>query len=131
MFLPLSAVEECIELTAKDIREAHGRNLARVRGHLVPYVPLREEFAIEGTQPAVQQIVITQINGQQLGFVVDNVIGEHQTVIKSLGPMYRDVQCVSGATILGDGSVALILDIVYLMQKASDEGRVRQNEAGG
>ncbi len=129
--LPLSAVEECIELTAKDIREAHGRNLARVRGHLVPYVPLREEFAIEGTQPAVQQIVITQINGQQLGFVVDNVIGEHQTVIKSLGPMYRDVQCVSGATILGDGSVALILDIVYLMQKASDEGRVRQNEAGG
>nr|WP_320116767.1 chemotaxis protein CheA [uncultured Desulfuromonas sp.] len=129
--LPLSAVEECVELTAKDIRESHGRNLARVRGHLVPYVPLREEFAIAGTRPAVQQIVITQINGQQLGFVVDNVIGEHQTVIKSLGPMYRDVQCVSGATILGDGSVALILDIVYLMQKASDEGRVRQNEAGG
>ncbi len=122
--LPLSAVEECIELTAKDIQDAHGRNLAKVRGHLVPYVPLREEFAIDGKRPAVQQIVITQINGQQLGFVVDNVIGEHQTVIKSLGPMYRDVQCVSGATILGDGSVALILDIVYLMQKASEDGRV-------
>ncbi|WP_316348003.1 chemotaxis protein CheA [Desulfuromonas acetoxidans] len=124
--LPLSAVEECIELTAQDIHDSHGRNLAKVRGHLVPYVPLREEFAIDGNRPAVQQIVITQINGQQLGFVVDNVIGEHQTVIKSLGPMYRDVQCVSGATILGDGSVALILDIVYLMQKASEEGRVSQ-----
>nr|WP_320049352.1 chemotaxis protein CheA [uncultured Desulfuromonas sp.] len=126
--LPLTAVEECIELTAKDIHDAHGRNLARVRGHLIPYVPLREEFAIDSPQPAVQQIVITQINGQQLGFVVDNVIGEHQTVIKSLGPMYRDVQCVSGATILGDGSVALILDIVYLMQKAAEEGRMKANE---
>ncbi|EAT14635.1 chemotaxis protein CheA [Desulfuromonas acetoxidans] len=126
--LPLSAVEECVELTAQDIHDAHGRNLAKVRGHLVPYVPLREEFEIHGSPPAVQQIVITQINGQQLGFVVDNVIGEHQTVIKTLGPMYRDVQCVSGATILGDGSVALILDIVYLMQKASDEGRIKQGE---
>ncbi|WP_321532462.1 chemotaxis protein CheA [uncultured Desulfuromonas sp.] len=122
--LPLSAVEECIELTAKDIQDAHGRNLAKVRGHLVPYVPLREEFAIDGKRPAVQQIVITQINAQQLGFVVDNVIGEHQTVIKSLGPMYRDVQCVSGATILGDGSVALILDIVYLMQKAAEKNLI-------
>jgi two-component system chemotaxis sensor kinase CheA len=126
--LPLSTVEECVELTAKDIRDAHGRNLARVRGHLIPYVPLREEFAIDGKLPTVQQIVITQINGQQLGFVVDNVIGEHQTVIKSLGPMYRDVQCVSGATILGDGSVALILDIVYLMQKASEDGRMQRVE---
>ena len=121
--LPLTAVEECIELTAQNIHDAHGRNLACVRGQLVPYVPLREIFDIPGDLPAVQQIVITQINGQQLGFVVDNVIGEHQTVIKSLGPMYRDVQCVSGATILGDGSVALILDIVTLMQNASEDWR--------
>ncbi|WP_321533148.1 chemotaxis protein CheA [uncultured Desulfuromonas sp.] len=122
--LPLSAVEECIELTAKDIQDAHGRNLAKVRGHLVPYLPLRETFDIAGNLPAVQQIVITQINGHQLGLVVDDVIGEHQTVIKSLGPMYRDVQCVSGATILGDGSVALILDIVALMQNASEDWRI-------
>ena len=57
---------------------------------------------------------ITAINGNKVGFVVDSVIGEHQTVIKSLGPMYRDVQGLSGATILGDGSVALILDLGLL-----------------
>ena len=119
--LPLSAVEECIELTQGDIEEAHGRCLANVRGHLIPYIPLRKTFAISGDIPAIQQIVITQINGQQLGFVVDNVIGEHQTVIKSLGPLYRDVRTVSGGTILGDGSIALIVDLVQLMQQAALE----------
>ena len=116
--LPLSAVEECVELTAADTRESHGRHLANVRGELVPYLPLRQIFDIDGPVPEVQQIVITNINGQRLGFVVDGVVGEHQTVIKSLGPMYRSVQSVSGATILGDGSVALILDIVHLMQQS-------------
>lgn len=116
--LPLSAVEECVELTSADTKESHGRHLANVRGELVPYLPLRQLFDIEGPVPEVQQIVITSINGQRLGFVVDGVVGEHQTVIKALGPMYRGVQSVSGATILGDGSVALILDIVHLMQQS-------------
>jgi two-component system chemotaxis sensor kinase CheA len=56
------------------------------------------------------------IHGSKVGFVVDHVVGEHQTVIKSLGKMYRDVKGVSGATILGDGTVALILDMNVLLQ---------------
>ncbi|MEA3464663.1 MAG: chemotaxis protein CheA [Thermodesulfobacteriota bacterium] len=119
--LPLSAVEECVELTTDDIEEAHGRCLANVRGHLIPYIPLRQTFAIPGDIPAIQQIVITQVNGHQLGFVVDNVIGEHQTVIKSLGPLYRDVSTISGGTILGDGSIALIINLMQLMQQATLE----------
>ena len=117
--LPLSAVEECIELTKADIDEAHDRCLANVRGHLIPYIPLRKTFDIPGDIPDIQQIVITQVSGQQLGFVVDNVIGEHQTVIKSLGPMYRDVTTISGGTILGDGSIALIINLMQLMQQAA------------
>lgn len=120
--LPLAAVEECIELSRAEVEQAHGRCLANVRGHLIPYIPLRRTFGIAGELPEIQQIVITQIDGQQLGFVVDAVVGEHQTVIKSLGPMYRDVRCVSGGTILGDGSVALILDLAYLLQQAVQEG---------
>jgi two-component system chemotaxis sensor kinase CheA len=108
--LPLSSVEECIELTRDDIKNAHGRNLANVRDNVVPYIPLRKHFGISNNRPDIEQIVITTINGSKVGFVVDSVIGEHQTVIKTLGPMYRDVQGLSGATILGDGSVALILD---------------------
>lgn len=116
--IPLSLVDECVELTREDIKNAHGRNLANVRGHLIPYIPLRERFRIDGEIPLIEQIVITRVNGNQVGFVVDHVIGEHQTVIKSLGKMYKKVAGVSGATILGDGSVALILDIPTLTRAA-------------
>jgi two-component system chemotaxis sensor kinase CheA len=120
--LPLSAVEECIEHCEIQSKAAEkGRHLANVRGELVPFVPLRKRFSISGSPPPVQQIVITNINGQRLGFVVDDVIGEHQTVIKSLGPLYRDIQQnISGATILGDGRVALILDVAHIMRQLED-----------
>ncbi len=118
--LPLSHVEECVELTRDDIKNAHGRNLANVRGNIIPYIPLREQFGISSNRPVIEQIVITGINGSKVGFVVDSVIGEHQTVIKTLGRMYRDVKGVSGATILGDGTVALILDMGVLYQAAGE-----------
>ncbi len=116
--MPLALVDECVELTREDVAAAHGRNLAHVRDQLVPYIPLREHFAIPGAPPEIEQIVITQVNGVRVGFVVDHVIGEHQTVIKSLGRAYKDTEGISGATILGDGSVALILDIPQLVQAA-------------
>ncbi|KAB0664697.1 chemotaxis protein CheA [Oryzomonas japonica] len=116
--MPLSSVEECVELTRDNIEEAHGRHLANVRGAIVPYIPLRDQFSISANRPDIEQIVITNIHGTKVGFVVDSVIGEHQTVIKSLGRMYRDVRGISGATILGDGTVALILDMGLLLQSA-------------
>jgi two-component system chemotaxis sensor kinase CheA len=116
--LPLAAVEECIELTGEDVKNSHGRNLANVRGAIIPYIPLREQFGISEPRPDIEQIVIADIHGTKVGFVVDSVVGEHQTVIKSLGKMYRDVKGVSGATILGDGTVALILDMGVLLQAA-------------
>jgi len=119
--LPLSLVDECIELTRQDVARSNGRNLANVRDHLVPYIPLRERFMIKGEVPDIEQIVITEVNGARIGFVVDQVIGEHQTVIKSLGRAYRNVEGISGATILGDGSVALILDVPQLVQSVEAE----------
>lgn len=114
--MPLSVVEECVELSRADVARGHGRNIANVRGAIVPYIPLREHFYIAGEPPEIQQIVITDLGDTRIGFVVDRVVGEHQTVIKSLGHAYRDVKGVSGATILGDGAVALILDLpqIYL-----------------
>ncbi len=119
--MPLSIVEECIELTREDVANAHGRNLANVRDQIIPYIPLRERFRIPGELPEIEQIVITSIQGSRIGFVVDDVIGEHQTVIKSLGKMYKDVKGLSGATILGDGSVALILDVPHLVREVERE----------
>ncbi len=119
--IPLSLVHECVELTRTDVANAHGRNLAAVRGQMVPYIPLRKRFCIGGAAPDIEQIVITQVDGIRVGVVVDHVIGEHQTVIKSLGKVYRDVSGVSGATILGDGAVALILDIPHLLREVELE----------
>jgi two-component system chemotaxis sensor kinase CheA len=87
-----------------------------VRGGIVPYIRLRERFAINGNAPEVEQIVITESPGGNVGFVVDRVIGEHQTVIKNMGRIYRNVDVISGATILGDGTVALIMDVPKLVQ---------------
>jgi two-component system, chemotaxis family, sensor kinase CheA len=113
--LPLSLVEECIELTRSDVARAHGRHLVTIRDRIVPYIRLRDRFGVFSATPDIEQIVITEVEGKRVGFVVDHVIGGHQTVIKSLGKVFRDVAGVSGATILGDGTVALILDIPQLL----------------
>jgi two-component system chemotaxis sensor kinase CheA len=119
--IPLSVVEECIELTTQEIAKTHGRHLAKVRGELIPYVMLRDIFDVSGEFPEIQQIVVTRLDGHRVGFVVDHVIGEHQTVIKTLGKVYRDIKGISGATILGDGNVALIVDVPQLMDEALKE----------
>ena len=118
--LPLSAVEECVELVEDEAGASRGRNLAHIRGELIPYVHLRRHFNIQGKRAAIEQIVITHIDGHRFGFVVDEVIGQHQTVIKNLGHMYRNVNEISGATILGDGTLALILDVPCLVQEVQN-----------
>jgi two-component system chemotaxis sensor kinase CheA len=89
-----------------------------IRGGLVPYLILRDLFQVPGAPPAIEQIVVTQVDGVRVGFVVDQVVGQHQTVIKSLGQTYRNITEISGATILGDGRVVLILDLARLVQKS-------------
>lgn len=113
--LPLPMVHECVELTRMDVERSNGKDIAYIRGEIVPYIRLRESFGMLGSRPDIEQIVITEIDRERIGFVVDHVIGEHQTVIKSLGKIYRNVHGISGATILGDGTVALIMDVARLM----------------
>jgi two-component system chemotaxis sensor kinase CheA len=113
--IPLSLVEECIELVKKDSGKSR-RRIINVRNEIVPYIRLREHFSLDGEPPAIEQVVITKSNSDKVGFAVDSVIGEHQTVIKSLGGFYKNIEGISGATILGDGTVALILDVQKLVQ---------------
>jgi two-component system chemotaxis sensor kinase CheA len=116
--LPLANILECIELTTADIARANGKHIADVRGEIVPYIRLREHFDIRTPRPEIEQIMIVATEGGRYGFVVDRVLGNCQTVIKNLGRFYRHVQVVSGATILGDGTVALILDPERVAQDA-------------
>jgi two-component system, chemotaxis family, sensor kinase CheA len=119
--LPLASTLECIELTRRDIARANGKHIANVRGELVPYIRLREHFRLPSRAPAIEQVMLVETSEGRFGFVVDQVLGNCQTVIKSLGRFYSQVQIVSGATILGNGSVALILDPERLIQEAVRE----------
>ncbi len=114
--LPVANTVECVELTRQDVQNAHGKHLANIRGEVIPYVRLKEYLGIQAEQQDREQVMISETEHGRFGFVVDEVLGDHQTVIKNLGRLYRDVSAVSGATILGDGTVALILDVHRLAQ---------------
>ena len=116
--LPLATSLGCIELTRQDIEMANGKHVANVRGEIIPYIRLRDYFNIHTERPEREQIMIAETEEGRFGFVVDQVLGDHQTVIKNLGRFYRHIQVISGATILGNGSMALILDPHRLVQDA-------------
>ena len=119
--IPLTSVEECVELSRSQLKKKTAQHIFKVRDELIPYVSLRRLFNIEGRPPDIEQIVIVELDGCRIGFVVDQVIGKHQTVIKNLGTVYRHAKGFSGATILADGSVALILDVNSLSEVAKTD----------
>lgn len=118
--IPLSAVEECIELTAEDER-SRGRNFLNVRGNLVPFLRLHEIMTASGAPDRHQKTIIISTGETHVGLVADQIIGNHQTVIKSLSKLHSDVTIFSGATILGDGTAALILDVAQLVALAQSK----------
>jgi two-component system chemotaxis sensor kinase CheA len=113
--IPLSAVEECVELSMEEDARSRGRNFLNIRGDLVPFLRLRELFNAATPADRYQKVVIVSAGELRVGLVVDQVIGDHQTVIKALSKLHANIEIFSGATILGDGTVALILDIAHLV----------------
>lgn len=116
--VPLEMVVECIEFTQVQQREAADRDFINLRGEVLPFIRLRERFHIEGARSRRQNVIVVNYAGQKAGLVVDELLGEHQTVIKPLGGVFAHLQGISGSTILGNGSVALILDVPALVQQA-------------
>ena len=110
-----------MELSPEVVKNAKGRHIINVRNEIVPYIRIRDRFGMANTQPEIEQIVISEVNDKRVGFVVDSVVGQHQTVIKNLGKHFAHSEGFSGATILGDGSVALILDLGKMVQFTADE----------
>jgi len=118
---PLDAVVEVIEnrpaLAAMDER---GRGTVELRSQVLPVVGLRELYAIDSATPERSSVVVLQSSGQRYGVQVDQLLGQHQTVIKPLGRMFRSLRGMSGSSILGNGEVALIFDVHSLCQLATD-----------
>jgi two-component system chemotaxis sensor kinase CheA len=130
--IPLSAVEECVELPVGEAARSGGYSLLSIRDALVPFLRLREMMHCATPADPHQKVVIISAGEQRLGLVVDQILGSHQTVIKSLSRLHADVKTFSGATILGDGSVALILDVAQLLeigQAEEEELRNRSRQA--
>lgn len=113
--IPLASVEECLELSAQQDLRSEGHNFMTLRDRLVPFLRLRQLFDT-GTGPEkFQKVVVVATGGARVGLVVDQIIGSHQTVIKGMSPLHRNAASFVGATILGDGGVALILDVAQLV----------------
>ncbi|MDP3317171.1 MAG: chemotaxis protein CheA [Devosia sp.] len=113
--IPLSAVEECVELPASADTASRGRSFLSIRDQLVPFLRLREVFGTTGEADSHQKVVIVSSGEGRVGLVVDQIIGNTQTVIKQLSKLHSGLDTFSGATILGDGAVALILDTAHLV----------------
>jgi two-component system, chemotaxis family, sensor kinase CheA len=113
--IPLSAVEECLELSTEQDQRSAGRSLLTIRGQLVPFIRLHDMFKTGMAPDLYQKIVVISSGADRVGLVVDQILGDHQTVIKPLSPFHAELGAFSGATILGDGSVALILDVGALV----------------
>lgn len=113
--IPLSFIISC-ELTNDSILNQNSNKQIEYNDALIPYVNLREEFKIEG-EPEKKKLVIISVRERPLAFVVDAIHGEYQAVVKSMGEFHKNNQYLSGASILGDGTMALILDVTKFYKK--------------
>lgn len=112
---PLSSVEKCFELPRKSFINDFN-HVVSLEGEQFPYIDLRTIFGLsEENAPANNNIIMVEENDRKVGFCVDEIVGEYQAVLKPVGKYYRNQEFVSGATILGDGRIALVLDANHLI----------------
>ncbi|MCV2886439.1 chemotaxis protein CheA [Aestuariibacter sp. AA17] len=109
--IPLNTVQECIEEQTTESMLHQSTRVINCRGDYITCINLRQLFHVKQDMPKLQQTIICRAQEQQFGLSVDEIVGQRQTVIKNLSPLYRHTTGLLGATILGDGNVALILDI--------------------
>ncbi|SQF98724.1 histidine kinase, CheA [Paucimonas lemoignei] len=115
--IPLDMVQECIELSEGDRQISREQGYLDLRGEVLPLVYLRDHFQHEGPAARRQNVVVVRYAEHKAGLVVDDLLGEFQTVIKPLGKLFGALRGISGSTILGSGAVALILDIPALLSQ--------------
>jgi two-component system chemotaxis sensor kinase CheA len=122
--IPLDMVTECVELNASERQAARQRGYLNLRGAVLPLAWLRDQFEMVGEEVRRENVVVVHYGAHQAGLVVDELMGEFQTVIKPLGKMFSSIKGISGSTILGSGEVALILDVPSLIQHATERENV-------
>lgn len=117
----IAYIVECLEL--QSVRRKNDSRFIDYRGHIVPFVDLREYFGYGDTDEKNPQLIIVALEAERIGLVVDRLHDNYQSVIKSLGKVYERVEGISGAVILGDGTPALLLDVDRLVRVSRAEVR--------
>ncbi|HKK63240.1 MAG TPA: chemotaxis protein CheA [Bacteroidales bacterium] len=120
--VPLSAVDKIYAAEHDKVKDIFN-SLIVLDGEQIPFYYLREEFSMSDSEQETEQIVVVHYEEKRIGIVVDEVVGEYQAVLKSLGKMYKGQEIISGATILGDGTVALVLDTNKMINIFSGDDR--------
>jgi two-component system chemotaxis sensor kinase CheA len=130
--IPLDSVIESQRVEMQDVRTVHGSEVITLRGQVVPLVRVSDFFELGGERdPEKVMIVIVGLQGRQVGLVVDSFQGEQEIVIKPLSDVVGRIPGISGATILGNGSISLIIDVHSLVSEAYASGRVARAEYSG
>jgi two-component system chemotaxis sensor kinase CheA len=123
--LPLAVVDKCFEIQTEKLQQALAQKFI-LDGNLTPVFNLREAFQEQGSKPDITQIIKIHHDEFTVGITVDSVIGQYQAVMKPLGNLYSSQKEFSGATILGDGTVALVIDTTRLIRQLSAKAQVQQ-----
>lgn len=123
--VPQNTILECVDL--RSLNHVQGQNCVNLRGDQVPYIRLRDIFALQPKDHRREKIVVVQFGEKRAGIVVDELHGEIQTVVKPMGPIFQALKGIGGSSLLGTGAVALILDIQQLIGFAINREHLRNN----
>lgn len=114
--IPVDQVVECLELPGDQAHDGRSEGVLQLRGEPLPFLHLKDHFGFGGAQAERQNIIVVQHDSVRAGLAVDGLYGATQTVIKPLPPIFKNVPGISGSAILGNGRVALILDVPAVLR---------------
>ncbi|MEM9383804.1 MAG: chemotaxis protein CheA [Pseudomonadota bacterium] len=129
--LPLDAIEECVDISAQEDLASESRRMITIRDEYVPFARMHELFDFPYTPGKDRRVVVVRVGRERLGLVVDEIIGQRQTVIKPMTRLHRHCRGIAGGTILGDGRVALIVDVGALIPIAKTGSTDRRSKPRG
>ncbi len=115
IIIPLDMLVECIELNKNTKAQMKHNSYINLRGRVLPLLNISDYFNIENSNSIRSNVIVIQYAGEKMGIIVDELLGELQTVIKPMGRLFKELKYFSGSTILGNGEVALIMDIPIML----------------
>lgn len=114
--IPLHLIEKCHEIFHQNLISNFNQFIIH-NGEQIPFIYLREIFDLKNNTPKIERIIVFRHYDKKIALIVDSIVGEHQAVLKPLGDIYKTLEIFSGASIMGNGDIALVLDTNKLVQK--------------